>query len=200
MFQNSPPCKGLWHLVFFCYSSAISELVHSTVTFMTSSCRVMELHESCDFYSFFISGAYDSSDEHLALGVICSVVFQPQTDTLAPGHCRTSQSCSVLLCLALHNCWIKGRQGMNQTMTGNLGITAMLQRGTSSLSLTPACLSHGPMPAGGTKRRLVPLRPMPVSRGSIELFSDVFRAEKGNSPSLSWVTLFSVKQAHMSSY
>lgn len=64
----------------------------------------MELHESYDFYSFFISGAYDSSDKHLALGVTCSVGFQPQTDTLAPGHCRTSQSCSVLLCLALRNC------------------------------------------------------------------------------------------------
>lgn len=139
MFRNSPPCKGRWHLVFSCYTSAVSQLVHSTVTFMTSSCRVMELHESYDFYNFFISGACDPSDEHLALGVTCSVGFQPQTDTLAPGHCRTSQSCSVFLCLALCNCWIKGRQGMNQTMTGISGITAMLQRGTSSLSLIPVC-------------------------------------------------------------
>lgn len=88
-----------------------------------------------------------------------------QTDTLAPGHCRTSQSCSVLLCLALRNCWTKGRQGMNQTMTGISGITAMLQRGTSSLSLTPVCLSHGQMPAGGTKSLLVPLKPMACEQG-----------------------------------
>lgn len=61
-------------------------------------------------FSFFISGAYDSSDECLALGVTCSAGFQSQTDTLAPGHCRTSQSYSALLCLALRNCWIKGRR------------------------------------------------------------------------------------------
>lgn len=159
MFKNSPPCKGLCHLVFSCYSYAISELAHSTATFMTSSCRVMELHKSCDFYSFFIRGAYDSSDEHLTLGSTCSVGFPPQADTLAPGHHRTSQSCAVFLCLALRNCWIKGRQGTNQTMTGISRIIAVLQRGTSSLSLTPVCLSHGPMPEGGTKSLLVPHRP-----------------------------------------
>lgn len=149
-------------------------------------------------FSFFISGAYDSSDEHLALEVTCSAGFQPQTDTLAPGHCRTSQPCSVFLCLALMQLQNKRQTGDEPDHDWNLrNNTHGAERNFFTFS-DPCRSQPWPNASRRDKKPPCPSDPQPVEQWNpIGLFSDVFPAEKGNSSSLSWLTLCSVKQAHM---
>lgn len=168
---------------------------------MTSSCRVMLFHESCDFYSFSVRWAYDSTANRLALGVICSAWFQPQTDswpTVFATHL------SPALCPG----FVPGfKQLLNKRHTGNEphpGFPLMRdghaeeRRLFLHLFLTLLFSSCSPTPAGGTESSLVPPSPTACERGAHGgVQGKVSQAEDGNS-SFPWATRFrSVKQAYV---
>lgn len=126
-------------------------------------------------FTVSLSDECDSTANRLALGVICSAWFQPQTDSWPMVF---ATHLSPALCPG----FVPGfKQLLNKRHTGNEPHPAfpLMRDGHAAerhfflhLFLTLLFSSCSPTPAGGTESSLVPPSPTACERGATGLFSE----------------------------